>query len=41
MTANVEAQLDGGSNSHIFKSEEYFHTITYTQGQITQVTRDT
>ena len=41
MTANVEAQLDGGSNSHIFKSEEYFHTITYTQGQITQVTGDT
>ena len=41
MTANVEAQLDGGSNSHIFKSEEYFHTITHTQGQITQVTGDT
>ena len=36
--ADVEAQLNGGSNSHIFIKERYFYEITYTTGEITQVT---
>ena len=36
----MEAQVDGGSNSNIFILEIYVYIITYTTGQIMQVTGD-
>ena len=35
--ANVEAQIDGGSNANIFTNKRYFHLLTPTKGKIIQV----
>ena len=40
MVVEKEAQIDGGSNSHIFTDKRYFHMITNTTGLITQVMGD-
>ena len=37
---DIQAQVDGGSNSHIFDNVTYFHSFTQTKGTITQVTGD-
>ena len=37
-TADLEAQVDGGSNSNIVDKHEYFFTFTKYKGNIQQVT---
>ena len=39
-TADIEAQVDGGSNANIFDKYEYFFTFTPCKGNIQQVTGD-
>ena len=38
--SDIQAQVDGGSNSHIFDNIAYFHNFTQIKGTITQVTGD-
>ena len=40
MAVKENAQIDGGSNSHIFTDKSYFHVLTHTKGLITHVIGD-
>ena len=39
-TADIEVQVDGGSNANIFDKSKYFYTFTPYKGNIQQVTGD-